>query len=502
MTREKKARASLATNTIAQASPLTLASAAGLISGPIVLGGLGLDAFGVWALTGGLAQYGALLDFGVGRSLARFVAHYGALGDKRAVAQCLTVGFTIISGVGLVLAALSAAVAGPLSDNLGSVSASEMRVILTCSVVMAVLAMLSSAVAAFPVGYGRMVLPNVALSVGVLMNLTLSIGSILLGADLVGYALANAAASVLTFLLTLGLVLRSEGHIPLSPPTLARLREVLAFSAKTQVAMLSSLINFQTDKIVIALAVGPGAAGAYELASRVANGVRQLGVLSMSALVPTMAAAAARSGLDGAKTSFPRLTERVAAVGFPLLFLAAAVAPLALGAWLGSIPEYSVATLVVLSLAYVVNVATGTTDVLALVANSPGLTAKFAAAMAATNVLLTVSLAPTFGVWGVLAGTAVAIVGASLAQVVAVHRRFDLALRAYLHSTLPTTVACAALCVPIAVVSFSAVTLERWAQALLLIVLTTAFGIAYTGVALRMGTLPTAISQRILRRAA
>ena len=45
-----------------------------LTSTPIVVSSLGLKAFGIWAVSGAIAQYGALLDLGIGRAITRFVA--------------------------------------------------------------------------------------------------------------------------------------------------------------------------------------------------------------------------------------------------------------------------------------------------------------------------------------------------------------------------------------------------------------------------------------------
>ena len=66
--------ASLVRNSVALAVPKFSGYVFSFISAPVVLTGLGLRQFGIWALTGALAQYGSLLDLGVGASLARFVA--------------------------------------------------------------------------------------------------------------------------------------------------------------------------------------------------------------------------------------------------------------------------------------------------------------------------------------------------------------------------------------------------------------------------------------------
>ena len=67
---------SLLRNTVAQSAPLMVGYIFSFVSAPVVIAGLGLRQFGIWALTGALAQYVALLDLGAGASLSRFIAKH------------------------------------------------------------------------------------------------------------------------------------------------------------------------------------------------------------------------------------------------------------------------------------------------------------------------------------------------------------------------------------------------------------------------------------------
>jgi O-antigen/teichoic acid export membrane protein len=76
-------------NTLAQSSSLITAQFFSVILAPLMIGRFGLALFGVWAVTGALAKYASLLDFGITRSLSRFVALYHARGDRRGVQECV-----------------------------------------------------------------------------------------------------------------------------------------------------------------------------------------------------------------------------------------------------------------------------------------------------------------------------------------------------------------------------------------------------------------------------
>ena len=74
-------------NTLAQSAGLLVGYLFSFLLAPLMISRLGLDKFGVWAVTGAFATYAGLLDLGVGRSLARFVALFDAGGDRRGSAN-------------------------------------------------------------------------------------------------------------------------------------------------------------------------------------------------------------------------------------------------------------------------------------------------------------------------------------------------------------------------------------------------------------------------------
>ncbi|MEA2147651.1 MAG: hypothetical protein QOG59_3238, partial [Solirubrobacteraceae bacterium] len=485
---------SLARNTVAQALPRLLGYLFSFASAPIVLSGLGLRNFGVWALTGALAQYGALLDLGAGISLARYIAAHHA--DRRLCGEYVAVGLASVVLLATCLGTLAILGAAPLSHTLGHVSVSDMRIVLGSSVVLLCCSMLVSVIAAYPIGHRRMVAPNVGIALGAAINFIASVGAIAFGAGLRGYALANAGAGVVSVIVVAAIVIRVEGGLPFSRPQPQRARAFLRYSINNQLVRLMDLINYQTDKIVIAFSVGPAAAGAYELANRVAMAVRQIGIYATSAIDIELTALAAGGGLDRVRARYQRFTSFSATFGFPPVLLAMATAPLLLSAWLAHAPAQAEAVLVALSAAYLVAVSTGVGYGVAVAAGEPGLVAKTSIATAVVNVILTACLAPVFGIWGVLAGTVVALTGGALVQVTAVHRRYGLPASAYIQAVVPALRAYTLLALPVAAISYTKVIHSRGAAAVALVLLSAGYVGACGLWAAREDRLPSAVVKR------
>ncbi len=89
----------------------TLAQGAGAFSGlgysfllaPIMIDRLGLTLFGVWAVVGAIATYASVLDAGITRALARFIALYDTRDDANAIRECMGLGLCAFTLIGVVL---------------------------------------------------------------------------------------------------------------------------------------------------------------------------------------------------------------------------------------------------------------------------------------------------------------------------------------------------------------------------------------------------------------
>jgi O-antigen/teichoic acid export membrane protein len=117
-------------------------------------------------------------------------------------------------------------------------------------------------------------------------------------------------------------------------------------------------------------------------------------------------------------------TRRSLSVALPLIIFTLMAAPVLLVAWLGDFPDDAVAIVIILTVANCVNLSTGVATTLTLGDGRAGVLASVSMLVVVVNVILTVALAPFFGLWGVLGGTAIAIVVGAVVFLVNFHRHY------------------------------------------------------------------------------
>lgn len=431
---EGKESRGLFRNTAAQSAPVVTTTIFGFLLAPIMLSRLGLAEFGVWAVTGALAQYTRLLDLGVTNSVSRFVALYDAEGDRRAIEETVGVGLLAASLVGVVAVAGAAAAAPLVQDVLGVLDTDEMRVVLMSAAGISTAYLLAAVVNAVPIGLRRMGPPNVATTATNVINFLASLAALLLSTSLATYALANLAAAVVGFGFALIVLVRVWKRPYVRRPTPHRARTIVSFGVKSQLVTLANLVNVQTDKLIIAAMLGPRTAGAYEIANRVVQGILSLGLLTLSAMIPTATADLVKRGREVIVEYLERYTVRSLAIAFPLFGAVCVAAPYLLAAWLGEIPPDSVTIIVLLSVSFAVSLTTGVAMTLIVSDGHPGIVAQTAILVVALNVGATLAAAPIFGLWGVLVATVAAEIVASVVFLIRFHRRYGLGARPFLES--------------------------------------------------------------------
>jgi O-antigen/teichoic acid export membrane protein len=418
-------------NTAAQSLPVVTTFVFGFILAPIMLSRLGLAQFGVWAVTGALAQYARLLDLGITNSVARFVALYDAEGNRKAIEETIGIGVLASTAAGIITLIAAVVFAPVVQDVLGVIPVGEMRVVLVSAAGITAAYLVAAVVSAVPVGLRQMVPPNFAATAGNVVNFVASIVALVLSTSLQVYALANLGAAIVGLLLAIFALLWVWAKPIMRRPSRGHARTIVSFGVKSQLVTLADLVNVQTDKLIIAAMLGPRTAGTYEIANRVVSGVFSLGVLTISALIPTATADLVRRGREVIKEYLERYTVRSLAIALPLFGAVCVSAPYLLQAWLNEIPHESIQIICLLSFSFAVNMTTGVAMTLVVSDGHPGLVAQTATLLVVLNVTATLIAAPIFGLWGVLVATVVAQVIASGIFLVRWHRRYSLGMGTY-----------------------------------------------------------------------
>jgi O-antigen/teichoic acid export membrane protein len=348
------------------------------------------------------------------------------------------------------------------------------------------------------VGLRRMVPSNVANVFTNSLNFVFSLGALLIHPSLVTYGAANAAS----YLVGVGAAYVGARHIwgslPLAWPSRSRAGTILSFGVKTQLHAFADLVNVQADKIVLAFLVGVRAAASYEIAARVVMAVRAVGMLTISAMIPTVAAHIAEHGREALPRLYRRYTRLTVGLSFPVFVLACVTAPFLMKAWLDQVPPRAPGTVVVISLAYLAPLSCIVAMNIATADGRPGFVASNSLLIAALNVALTIALAPVLGFWGVLAGTVVALAVGSVILVVRFHRSYGIALDEYARAVAPP----AALALGLGAAFATVVALTGWtapsrgASALIAAAIALAYAALYWPLASALHFLPRTLALR------
>jgi O-antigen/teichoic acid export membrane protein len=424
---------SLKLGAAAQMMPIVAGYGVNLLTTPYVVDRLGLHDFGVWSLTGAIAQYGALLDLGVSRAASRFVALFHAKGDIKSEKAVVGICVTTLVALGTLLGGLTLLGAGFLDRVLRTGDRELVCLLLLSSVSILIVGLLARVLAAASVGRGRYVPANIG--VAILSTLQFSGGPIALVVQpsLMAFAAGTVAGTLLGFGAVVIAILLDERRIMIGKPDARLLREILAYGVKTQVAAAGDTLFLQSGKLIAGIMVGPAAAGVYELASRLAMGAQAIGGTSAAALTPHITRSYVAGGMDSVLSQYEHLTRRNTAVTIFIPLAMAATAFSGIPLWLGNGHDLVVLVLLALLPGIAVNVSTAVCTSVLSAMGRPDITALVAVLGGVLQSAFTVALGYVFGFVGIAAAFAIGAPAITLVGVWYMQRRVGIPMKLYLH---------------------------------------------------------------------
>jgi len=307
---------------------------------PFVIRKLGLERFGIWAVTSAIVGYASLADFGIRTSFKKYIAQRSALGDRAYILRAVGNGvvYYTILGVALFLLALFAGKTLLLALKTPAEHLDETNVLLLLMALAFFPTGLSNVFGGVLEGMQRMDISN---SLYVLQSVLFGIGIVAaLGAG-GGLIAMGATAAAATSLTAAGMFLAAQRVTGLSlRPWKLRLsaslfHEFLAYGAKLQGSTISMVGNLHLGKLLLAAYCGVEAVAVFEVGLRVAVLLRQIPGLVVSALVPIISELEARGEQEILRRVYEKGVSYVALIAVPLAILPLWLAHDLLQAWLG-----------------------------------------------------------------------------------------------------------------------------------------------------------------------
>ncbi len=371
-----------------------------LVTTPYVLARLGLHDFGVWSITGALAQYGALFDLGVSRAASRFVAISHAESDVRGEGRVVAVCVATLLAVGATLSALAAMTAQFVAPVLGLHDPAQARPLLLSAVAILIVGLLARVLAAASIGRGRTVPATMAVAVLSILQAVGGVVVLVFRPALLAFAYGTLAGISLGLAVVVGVILVDEGRLTFAFPNMRIAREIFAYGTVSQVAAAGDMLLTQSGKLIAGALIGPSAAGIYELASRPAMAAQVLGAASGTTLMPHLTRSYVTDGIGGILTQYEHLTRRSASVSLLVPFAMVATAVTAIPLWLGRGHEDVVWVLLAILAGISVNVSALTCSCTLLAIGRPAVIARITVIAGTLQVIVAVVATKFFGFVG------------------------------------------------------------------------------------------------------
>jgi O-antigen/teichoic acid export membrane protein len=391
--------------------------AIGLVMLPLNLGYLGQAAYGLWMLIGSFTIHFSLLDLGYGGAIVKFMAHYRAHRDARALNEIASTLFVVFAGIGVLTYAAAATVAFNLGDLFhlqpGQAETGQWITLIVGAYV--ALNFPFSVYGGVMSGFQRYDANNAVAIVTSLAAAAVNAAVLMAGGGLVTLVACTTGVRMLAFIAYRLNAYRIFPELRISPSLFrrARLREVTGFSVYSSIIDWANKLNYQLDEIVIGIFLGSPAVAVWAIAERIISGTQRLTNQLNGVLFPVVVdsdASARQAMLQQILLQGTRLSlAMVVPISAALILLAD---PL-LRAWLGSRATPSILgaapVIQILAVAVAVRVGNATGNTVLKGAGRHRMLALVNLGTGVVNIALSVLLVREYGLVGVAVGTLIPI---------------------------------------------------------------------------------------------
>ena len=394
-----------------------------------ILRTLGAEMYGIWALCLILSSTFTIADFGMSATIVKFVSEYKAKGQKDEVNRVLANSFLFYLGIdGLLLPLLFFI---PWLLEFLNIPGNLLPVAVTATTIALVNFMLTmtgvNILTGLLQGYHRMDVTNrVTMAVGIPKVLG-TVAAVELGYGLPGVMISDLCMVLLTIALLRwrASVIAPEVAFAFRHRSWITFKLIFRFGMTLQASVISGLINFHFDKLVLSKLLGLTFLTYYDLGSRVVGKIRGLPLIVATALLPEFSRLHALKDLDSIREIYRKSSKAMLVFLLPVFGTIALVSDLFIELWLGTGYELASLTLRVLAFSYCVNVFTAVVSNASKGLGHPEIEAKTAALQVFLNVLLSPLLVLVLGFPGALIGTTTALLGGAWYYLVKVNRLLE-----------------------------------------------------------------------------
>lgn len=385
-----------------------------LVLTPYIIRHIGIERFGIWAIVGVLTGYFGLLDFGIGTSFIKYIAEFYTKKDFKKINQVVNTGFIFYSIFAILIIPLGFFIINPLLTlfKIPQELYNEALFVFLLGIILFGVSNAVSAFTAIQAGLQRMDITN---KVAIVISIPMVIGVVFFlekGYGLRGLMVNNAIILVISSVVNIAIAFKilPELRFNLFSFSKEMFKKLFKFGYKLQISTIASLFHFQLDKILLAYFLSIGFVTYYAVAAQLASRIRGIPLLLVSAIFPAASELEARTNKELLYALYFRSMKYIVLIGLPVSLLIILLASPFIDLWLGKGFEMSVLTLQILMIGYFFNIMTGPGFHILNGIGKPQYGMRSSILAAFLNLVLSVVLVIKIGYFGVVIGTAVAMV--------------------------------------------------------------------------------------------
>lgn len=410
---EEGSGARVVRNTLANGIGTVTTVLVALVLTPFLINGLGIEAFGIWALALSLSVlggYASMADLGIETSAARYVAEARSDGDVKALRETASTAMAFFGVAALIVAPPLAALAFPLADLFRVPDHLHGAAVACFALIAAQLVIELPARAFFAIVEGAQRYDIYQL-IEILRAISqASLFVVVLVADLgvAGLGGAMPISSVIVLLAGWVAVRRTVPEARISPRYVSRerFRTLFSFGSQYFLVRFMGTLYRHMDKAIIGIALGLRFVTLYEVANRIHQAASMVQSIAASSLLPTTAYL--RRQKDVLRDLYLRGTKYAVAISMPVVIAGFIFAGPLIQTWIGESVTNAAgsARLFLTFVAFVSVHAVGSAMIVAL--GQMRFVISVTAIFLAINLGVSVALVEPVGVNGVILGTVIA----------------------------------------------------------------------------------------------
>lgn len=425
-----------------------------LFLAPYIIGYIGVERYGVWAIVGVLTGYFGLLDFGISTSFVKHISEYYAKKDYQKINQVLNTGFVFYSIFAVLIITSAVLTIHPLLYffNIPSALHNEARFVFLLGIIIFGVSNAAGAFDAVQTGLQRMDISNKLTIAVSALQITGTIVFLKMGYGLPGLMVNNVIIAVINGAASIIVSFKILPELRFNPILFTKeiFKKLFSFGYKLQIVRASVIFMVQADKLFITYFLSIGLVTFYHLAAVIAETATLVPLLLVSALLPAFSEIAAKGERSKLIDGYTRMTKYLGLIASPLFTLIIISAPQIMTAWMGAGYEKSVLIIQMLGIGWLWSVLGGVRPVVLQAIGKPGIETRVGLIAAILNIPLSIFFIIRFGFAGVALGTSIALCFSVSYGFIKLHQELQIPLGVFIRRTfLKPLVLCLCIGIPI-----------------------------------------------------